>query len=582
MTIGPISELQAGLGPRPYATASVGGGSVARYGALLSAGAGFVGVLSYVVTLLMANALNPADFSQFAAAQMMLGMVGIVTSALVPLPLSHAVTTHPQSSEQRRDAMAFAALVSVMVGAAAALVTGLITAGLGSASTAAVVALSAFVLFIGAAPSGWIQGELRFVRYTVKSVGEVLIRLIFSLLVVVFTWGAPGAVLGFAVGGLALLVTPKSFFRDLTWRPRVLRQKWRWAETSDIAITLCVVSVLVGIDVVLVAFLDGGSTAGAGFQALASIAKAPVYVAAGTVIVVFPLLRRPGVDVPAVLNDALHSFARLSLAACAVIATTPYALVALVLPERYLPSVVLLPWLAISGLGYATLTVLSTVLLALRAYRRCQIGLVTAAVLVPSGLFLGWDLGSVPGIAIGCAVSALAAAVVLAIIAFPLLPQELGLMAARGFAGWAALAVGLSLAGRHPIVWLAIVSVAGLFALGILSRENASKLMARAWVSHRLKAGEVDQPVCPSRGKVDEPEKHTTAGSDRKASPSRNLDGAQVSFVVCVVAVALGVRAITISRAKAAAGRTNGMTVSQRAGGQRSAWRALIARSLRR
>ena len=184
-------------------------------------------MLSYVITLIMAYALAPADFSRFAAAQMMLGMVGIVTSALVPLPLSQAVTAHPPGSEQRRDAIAFAVTVSVGVGLVAALVTGAVAAGLGSGSTAAFVALSTLVLFIGAAPSGWIQGELRFVRYTVKSVGEVLIRLVFSILVVVFAWGAPGAVLGFAMGGLALLVTPRSFLRDVTWRPRVMRQRWR-------------------------------------------------------------------------------------------------------------------------------------------------------------------------------------------------------------------------------------------------------------------------------------------------------------------------------------------------------------------
>lgn len=573
MTIGPISELQADSGPR-----------VARYGVLLSVGAGFVGVLSYVVTLLMANALSPADFSQFAAAQMMLGMVGIVTSALVPLPLSHAVTAHPQGSEQRREAMAFAVLVSVMVGTVAALVTGLITAGLGSASTAAVVALSAFVLFIGAAPSGWIQGELRFVRYTVKSVGEVLIRLIFSLLVVVFAWGAPGAVLGFAVGGLALLVTPRSFLHDLTWRPKVLRQKWRWAETSDIALTLCVVSVLVGIDVVLVAFLDGGSTAAAGFQALASIAKAPVYVAAGTVIVVFPLLRRPGVIIPDVLNDALHSFARLSLAACAVIATTPHTLVALVLPEKYLPSVVLLPWLALSGLGYATLTVLATVLLALRAYRRCQIGLVTAAALVPSGLFLGWEIGGVTGIAICGAVGALAAAAVLAVIAFPLLPRETGFMAARAFAGWTALAAIMTHAIQYPIVWLVIVFVAGLFACGMLNTGNASKLLARARVTRRREATRrVDRLPRHTHTKTNDAENSGTGNLKKRARSSQNFEGARVSFVVCV-ALALGVRALATSRtrAKAMTGRTRRMTLRRGALKRYLALKTHIARSLRR
>ncbi|WP_298253431.1 lipopolysaccharide biosynthesis protein [uncultured Arthrobacter sp.] len=479
-----MSELQAGLGPQTGSEqASVASAGVARYGTLLSMAAGVVGVLSYVITIVMANALEPAAFSQFAAAQVMLGMVGIVTSALVPLPLSQAVTAHPPGSEARRDAVAFGVAVSVLVGLLAALVTGAITAGLGSASTAAFVALSAFVLFVGAAPSGWIQGDLRFVRYTVKSVGEVLIRLVFSFLVVVFAWGAPGAVLGFAVGGLALLVTPRSFLQDLTWRPRVLRQRWRWAETSDIASTLCIVSVLVGIDVVLVAFLDGGSTAAAGLQALASIAKAPVYVAAGTVIVVFPLLRKPGADATAILTDALRSFGRLSLVACAVIATVPHALVALVLPEQYHASLTLLPFLALSGLGYAALTVLATVLLALRAYRRCQLGLVAASALIVGSIFLGWDRGGVEGIAIGCAVGALASAGVLTIIAFPLLPPTSGRMAIKGFIVAACFAVLLEVTQAQPVLWVATVVIAGLMILAQLRERGPMDVIrgTRLW-----------------------------------------------------------------------------------------------------
>ena len=83
--------------------------------------------------------------------------------------------------------------------------------------------------------------------------------------------------------------------RDVSWRPRVLRERARWAETGDIALVQFVVSVLVGADVVLVALLGSGTATEAGFQALATLAKGPVYVAAGTVLVAFPLLlRAPG------------------------------------------------------------------------------------------------------------------------------------------------------------------------------------------------------------------------------------------------------------------------------------------------
>ncbi len=438
---------------------------VAQHSGLLSVAAGATGVISYTCTILMTHALSPPEFSQFAAGQMLLGMVGTVTSALVPLPLSHAVAAHLPGSKDRRDAMAFAVLVSFIAGFASALITGFVAAGFASPAVAAFVALSSLVLFVGAATSGWLQGELRFVRYSVKAVGEVAVRLLFCLLVMAFSWGAPGAILGFAVGGLALLVTPWSFYRDLSWRPAVLRQKWRWAETADIALALCVVSVLVGLDVVMTAFLDGVSPEAAGFQSLASIAKAPVYVAAGTVLVIFPLLRTPGIVIIDVLTSALRSFGQLAAVAFALIATAPSALVGLVLPERYHASLSLMPWLALAGLGYATMTVSATVLLGLRAYRRTRLGLAAAAALVPAALLTGWHGGGVRGLAVGSAVGAVIVALSLGWISYPLLPPRLGRMALRGLLAVMGVVLVLAVAALQPVIWLLAAVGIGLTVL---------------------------------------------------------------------------------------------------------------------
>ena len=76
----------------------------------------------------------------------------------------------------------------------------------------------------------------------------------------------------------------------------------------------------------------------------------PQYVASGTVLVAFPLLRAGSRDV---LAPALHSFEALALAAAVVLATVPLALVLLFLPEQYIGSTVLMPQLAAAGLGAA-------------------------------------------------------------------------------------------------------------------------------------------------------------------------------------------------------------------------------------
>lgn len=285
---------------------------VAENSGFLSIAAGIVGVLSYACTLLMANLLPTVEYTQFAACAMLLGVVGIVASAMVPLPLSHFVTAHPAGSEERRDGIAFSVFVSLLAGLAAALITGVLALGFATPALAAAVAVAALVIFMVAAPSGWLQGELRFKWYAFTTVGEVGLRLAFSMLAIAVAWNAAGAVAGFGVGAVALVAVPWSFYKDLTWRPRVLREKWRWEETADIASVLCVVSVLVGTDVVAVAFLAQGSPDAAGFQALATIAKGPVYVAAGTALVAFPLLRRPGVNVREVLGSAFASFGQLA------------------------------------------------------------------------------------------------------------------------------------------------------------------------------------------------------------------------------------------------------------------------------
>lgn len=481
MTIAVRERPRAGSKDRtPHQDVNIAGNS-----GFLAVSAGVVGVVSYACTLLMANMLGTADYTRFAAAAMILGVVGIVANALVPLPLSHVVAVHPEGSEERRDGVAFSVFVSFLAGIAAAIITGGLTLTLATPGLAAAVALAALAIFMGNAPAGWLQGELRFTWYALSTIGEVVLRLIFSLLVIVMAWGAGGAVLGFVVACLAPLVVPGSFYRDLRWRPRVLRQKWRWAETSDIASVLCVVSVLVGVDVVVVGFLDNGSAAAAGFQALATIAKGPVYVAAGTALVAFPVLRTPGAKTGEVLGASFVSFGQLVVVAFAIIATAPPLMAGLIVPQKYHGSLDLLPWLAASGLGYAVLMVLSTILLAMRAYRRCQVGLACACLLVVGGLWIGWQLNAVAGMAVGSAVGAVTSGVVLVVLARPALAEaQPGKDAGRFVILAVALIVVLAVAAHlQPMVWLILATISGLAVLahqrGLLPCRNDFKVFRR-------------------------------------------------------------------------------------------------------
>ncbi|MGR0159199.1 oligosaccharide flippase family protein [Paenarthrobacter nitroguajacolicus] len=515
--------------------------NIAQNSGFLALSAGLVGVVSYACTLLMANMLGTADYTRFAAAAMILGVAGIVANALVPLPLSHVVAVHQEGSDERRNGVAFSVFVSCLAGFAAAIITGGVTLAIATPALAAAVALAAFAIFIVNAPAGWLQGELRFTWYAVSTIGEVVLRLIFSLLVIVMAWGAGGAVLGFVAGCLAPLVVPWSFYRDLRWRPRVLLEKWRWAETSDIASVLCVVSVLVGIDVVVVGFLDNGSVAAAGFQALATIAKGPVYVAAGTALVAFPLLRTPGAKVGEVLGASFASFGQLGVVAFAIIATAPPVMSGLIVPQKYHGSLHLLPWLAASGLGYAVLMVLSTILLAMRAYRRCHIGLACACFLVVGGLWAGWQLNGVTGMAAGSAVGAVTAGVLLAILAGPVLVSANPGKGAGRFVilAFALIAVLAATAQLQPLVWFVLSGISGVTVLahqrGLLPHRNDFKISRRRQVGRRSK----------STGRRSNPESDVTGPFPTWGS--RALSSNLTAFIA-VVAAAFGVRALGLER----------------------------------
>ncbi|WP_217376056.1 oligosaccharide flippase family protein [Paenarthrobacter ureafaciens] len=533
------SGTRSGSAPAYRSRAKAGQASkVAENSGILAVSAGLVGVVSYVCTLLMANMLETTDYTHFAAAAMLMGIVGIVASALVPLPLSHIVAVHPAGSEERRDGMAFAVFVSWAAGAASALLTGGLALVFAGPDLAAAVALGSLGIFVVTAHAGWLQGELRFPWYSLTTIVEVLVRLLFSLVVIALAWGAGGAVAGFAVGSLVQFAVPRSFYRDLTWRPGVLREKWRWAETSDIASVLCVVSVLVGIDVVVVGFLGGGSAEAAGFQALATIAKGPVYVAAGTALVAFPLLRSPGANVRKVLAEAFVSFGQLGTVAFAVIATAPPMMSLLIVPQKYHGSLGLLPWLAAAGLGYAVLMVLTTVLLALRAYRRCQLGLAIACVLVLGGLWAGWEFDGVRGMAIGCGAGAVAAALALAVIARPVLAVHASSGSGRSGFAWAAgvlaLLVVLGVAAwLQPVVWLLLAGVGGTGVLahqrGLLPTRNDLRILRR-----RRPAGRRSKPQTLSPGRL--------------ARIGARLSANTAATFVLVTAAGFGVRALGLER----------------------------------
>ncbi|WP_433261008.1 glycosyltransferase [Actinosynnema sp. CS-041913] len=438
-----------------------------RAGALVTASAGLVGVAGYVGTLLMANLLTPAQFVDYSAAQSLLTTAGVAAAALVPLPLARAVRACPAGSEARRDSTGFAVLVALLGGVVTAVVlTGL---GLVLSTPGVAVALGAagFAVFVISPVWGWLQGEARFGRYAAASVAEVVLRLVASVAAVALGLGSAGAVGGFVVGTVVVVWTGVTTLRgDLAWRPGLVRDRARWRETGVLASTQFTLSALIGCDVVLVAALDGDSTAGAGYQAVAVLAKGPVYVAAAAALTGFPLLRNTAPErAPEVVGAVLRSFTRLALPVAAVVATVPASAVLAVLPDRYAGAIGLLPWLAVAGFSFGAISTVVMVLLGVGAHARCRAALATATVVVTGSMCAGWYTAATTGLAVGAALGTSTAALVCAVLVRRFLPTHAVRAIPRAAVSAAVLTVVLLVAGFSTPVWLGVAVVAVLVAL---------------------------------------------------------------------------------------------------------------------
>lgn len=455
-----LSPDDASMRPR------VDGRLVSSRGPFVSGSMGLVAVLSYTGTLLLAHLLDPPSYSVYAAAATMLGTVGVFADALISLPLTAVIRTYPSRSEQRRQGVAFAYAVSAVAGLLAALVIGIVAALFAPPTVVATVAVSALVLFLACPVGGLLNGDLLFVRKALMMVAEICMRVTVSTGVVLLGAGAVGALTGFMAGSaIVFLNAPHGLHREIAWRSGVLRERARWVETGDLALAQLIVYSLVGADVVLVAVLAVHGAESAGYQALSTLAKAPVFVAGGAAAVAFPLLRSQHADTPSILAATLRSFTLLALSSAVIIATAPPELTLLVFPGRYAASLSLLPMLAAAGVGYAGLTMLTTVLLGLRAYRRCQVGLLAAAVLTATGLMMGWAVGGIPGLAFGVAGGTLCAAGVLWVAASPLLPARTPTRALYALLVAGVVGGVLALASRIPVLWVGCVLVLAVTVL---------------------------------------------------------------------------------------------------------------------
>ena len=436
--------------------------SAAAHGARwITAALVMVGLCNYGYALLLTHLLDVAAYSTFAAGQGLIMWASTVAMVSVPWVLAQ-VLARARSDAEQDSAIRFAKLASAGSGVIAAAVVGAIAAGFAGAATALALAVSTFVIFLGSAPKGWLQGKERMGVLSALSVAENLLKNGAGvLLVMVAGLGDTGALAAFGISGIVFLVwwprTPRGTGRP--WRA-ALANRDLWRRAAGIAGAQVTVSLFVAIDVVLVALLPGDRALAASYQASAALSRVPLYVGIAVAWAFFPSLSRRATG-GVIAARAVQMYAAVALPVAAVLATTPAPVLAAVVPAHYGAVATLLKYTAVTGLAVGGISLVTAFFQAADDYS-CLWWLGAGLAGYIGALLVGWRVGGITGLAAG---GALGAAAALALAGNRLVRRQGSEVLARIPLVEPAVAAGLLVVLRpHLLLWLAAAMLVGLRA----------------------------------------------------------------------------------------------------------------------
>jgi O-antigen/teichoic acid export membrane protein len=420
-----------------------------------------VGVLNYLYALVLTHLLNVTQYATFAAGQGLLLWATTVATVSVPWVLAQALA-RSSSDAERFAATRFTMLASAASGLLAGGVVWVIAVQFASTPSALALAVSAFIIFLGTTTTGWFQGHERMRALSALYVGEnVLKNAAGLLLVTVAGLGDTGALAGFGIGGLLLLV----------WWPRVPRHStrpWRaalasrdlWHRALGIAAVQGLVSLFAAIDVVFVAALPESRALAASYQVSAALSRAPLFVAGAVSTAFFPALAR-STGGGALAARAVRMYAMVALPLATILATTPAPVLTAVFPAQYGAMATLLKFTAVAGLAVGGINMLATFFQAVSDYS-CAWWLLAGLACYVAALLTGWAAGGITGLAVG---SVLGATVALGMLGYRFHRRlGRGLLARVPVAVPVLTAVVLIVLRRYPVLWLLAATAVGLFA----------------------------------------------------------------------------------------------------------------------
>jgi glycosyltransferase involved in cell wall biosynthesis/O-antigen/teichoic acid export membrane protein len=310
------------------------------------------GGLNFLYALALTWLLPPRQYPIFAGTQALLVVCGTAAAASVPWMLSQRLArTSPHSV--RRDAIAFAVVLTAVQGVLAAVVVGMVASGLarGLAALPLVASTSALAIFAAATSGGYLQGQQRFGRLAVLLTAEVALKVVVGVLLVRAGAGPVGAIAGFGVGGLALVaVAAPPLLREFQPRLRSFGDRALWQLLLGLTGIQVGLVTLINLDLIVGSLIGPDTASLAGYQVAVILSRAPYYLASALSIAVFTKIASRHATVQGVMGSTATILVAGVIPVAIAVATLPPALARVFLPHSY-PAAVewFLPYTAAAG-----------------------------------------------------------------------------------------------------------------------------------------------------------------------------------------------------------------------------------------
>lgn len=459
--------MSPAVGPEADAPSSARGARVLTVASLL------VGVVNYAFSLALTHVLPIAQFAVVGAGQALLLTAGTVASTSVSWVLAQALL-QARSVADRRAALWFSVCTNLVLGVLGGAVTFALASRFASPAASVVLAAGVFGVFCSATSVGLLQGEERLGLLGAGRIGEVLVKVVAGLLLVVAGAGAVGALGGFLAGSLLLVALGAVVARgDLRPVRGALRLRRLWAPALGVVGVQGLVAVLTSADLVLVAVLADDPAQASTYQAAMIVSRVPLFVATALSTSVFAVVVRDPARSAAALRRTSLAYALLCAPYAAALTVAPPPLLHVVFPSGYSLAGVL-PWTAGAGLVLGWVVLLATYVQARTLYRRSAVAQSLCLVVHVAALVAGYLLAGVPGLAAG----ALAGFAVTCVGLFAAVPRSWRpafALPRTVLLGSVVFAVALLALRPHLIAWVALAAVVGV-GLALLGLRSTGSL----------------------------------------------------------------------------------------------------------